>query len=341
MGDAARKTGRTTPSGNEIRNAIRRPCGYDPGGVIIGGWHNPMNRVRKFIRPDVVFSVIGHLAILLVGLLVFGAGSVRPPPPEPMAVELVPPEEAPPPPIQEAQNETKQDETQHVDGTAEESTTNGSEAYSTSEKGSAQTDSNRPKFQLPAPQDKPSDGKPQQTASLAAPQPQVKTPEEPQPDTQKADEPILPPDAQKDEQQPQPEQARTQPNPGDVFALPLTLPGGGLGGGLDALSPTPAMAPHDDSAAFRAHVSSCSHLPPEIGPGDSIKVVMRVYFKPDGTLAQAPEMLDATFSPKSSALMKIAVKALEDCQPFTELPKDKYKMWRIMDLTVTPRAMGR
>ena len=52
-------------------------------------------------------------------------------------------------------------------------------------------------------------------------------------------------------------------------------------------------------------------------------------------------MLDATFSPKSSALMKIAVNALENCQPFTELPKDKYDKWKIMDLIVTPRAMGR
>jgi hypothetical protein len=295
-----------------------------------------MNRVRQYIRPDVVFSVIGHLAILLVGLLIFGAGTVRPPPPEPMAVELVPPSEAPPPPVQEAQEQA-----QHVDGTAEESTTTGSEAYSTSDKGSARTDSNRPKFQLPAPQDKPSDGKPPRTASLTAPQPQASTPEQPQPETQqKADEPILPPEAKKEEQEPQPEQARTQPNPGDVFALPLTLPGGGLGGGLDAASATPAMAPHDDTAAFRAHVSSCSHLPPEIGSGDPIKVVLRVYFKPDGTMAEAPQMLDATFSPKSSALMKIAVKALENCQPFTELPKDKYDKWKVMDLIVTPRAMG-
>jgi hypothetical protein len=300
-----------------------------------------MNRVRRYIRPDLVFSVIGHLAILLLGLLVFGAGSNRPPPPEPMAVELVPPEEAPP--IQQAQNEQQQEEAQHVDGTAEESTTNGSEAYSKSDKGSAKSESNRPKFELPAPQDKTTtDAKPQRTASLAATKPQAAPPEEPQPETQpKADELILPPEAQKEEQQPQPEQARSQPNPGDVFALPLTLPGGGLGGGLDAPSPTPAMAPHDETAAFRAHVSSCSHLPPEIGSGEPIKVVMRVYFKPDGTLAEAPQMLDATFSPKSSLLMKIAVNALENCQPFTELPKDKYDKWKIMDLIVTPRAMGR
>jgi hypothetical protein len=297
-----------------------------------------MNRVRKFIRPDLVFSVLGHLAILLVGLLVFGAGNDRPPPPEPMAVELVPPEEAPPIP----ETQQAQEEQQHIDGTAEDSTTNGSEAYAKSEKGSAQAESNQPKFELPAPQDKTTtDGKPQRTASLAATQPQAAKPEEPQPEAQpKADEPILPPDAQKEEQLPQPDQARTQPNPGDVFALPLTLPGGGIGGGLDAPSPTPAMAPHDDTAAFRAHVSSCSHLPPEIGSGEPIKVVMRVYFKPDGTIAQPPEMLDATFSPKSSLLMKTAVNALEQCQPFTELPKDKYKNWRIMDLIVTPRALG-
>jgi hypothetical protein len=297
-----------------------------------------MNRVRRFIRPDVVFSVLGHLAILAAGLLIFGAGSVRPPPTEPMAVELVPPEEAPP--IEQAQDEVK-DEAQHVDGTAEESTTNGSEAYSKSEKGSAQAETNRPKFELPAPQDKANDAKPQRTASLAATQPHTSKSEERQPDTQpKADEPILPPDVQKQEQQPQPEQARAQLNPGDMFAMPLTLPGGGLGGGIDAPSPTPAMAPHDDTAAFRAHVSSCSHLPPEIESGEPIKVVMRVYFKPDGTLAEPPQMLDATFSPKSSLLMKIAVNALEQCQPFTELPKDKYSKWKIMDLIVTPRALG-
>jgi hypothetical protein len=297
-----------------------------------------MNRVRKYIRPDLVFSVIGHLAILLVGLLIFGAGSTKPPPPEPMAVELVPPDEAPPPPTQHAQNETQQ--AQHIDGTAEESTTNGSEAYSTSDKGSATSESNRPKFELPAPQNKSTDTKPQRTASLAATQAQASKPEEPQPETQlKADEPILPPDAQKEEQQQQ-EASRAQPNPGDVFALPLTLPGGGIGGGLDAASATPAKAPHDDTAAFRAHVSSCSRLPTEIANTEQIKVVIRVYFKPDGTLAEPPQMLDATFSPKSSMLMRTAVSALENCQPFTELPKDKYDQWRVMDLTVTPRAMA-
>ncbi len=299
-----------------------------------------MNRVRRFIRPDLVFSVIGHLAILLAGLLIFGAGSVRPPPPEPMAVELVPPEEAPPPPVQQA--DESQDEAHGVEGTPEKSTSSGSEAYSTSEKGSASTDAHPQRTERSGLQGNTTDTKPQRTASLAAAQPQASKPDEPQPEAQpEADEPILPPVAQKEGQHQQQEASLSQPNPGDVFALPLTMPGGAVGGGLDAPSPTPAMAPHDDAAAFRARLSSCTHAPPEFQPNGEIWIAIRVYFKPDGTLAQPPEMLDATFSPMSSVMMRAAVNALERCQPFTELPKDKYKSWRIMDLTVSSELLTR
>jgi hypothetical protein len=296
-----------------------------------------MTGLKRFFRDGYVFSAAAHLGVLLIGLLVFGGGENRPAPPEPMAVELVPPEEAPPPPHTEPSEQT---EAQHVEGTSEESTTTGSEAQSDSDKGSASAESRRPKMALPAPQADQTNLKAQHTASLTAPS-QATSHEEPQPETQPlAAEPILPPDATKDEPKPQSEEARTQPNPGDVFALPLTLPGGDLGGGYDLPSATPAKAPHDDTAAFRAHVGSCSHLPPDISSGEKVQIVIRVFLKRDGTLAAPPEMLDATLSPKSSVLMKTAVSALEQCQPFTELPKEKYKQWKMMDLIVTPRALA-
>lgn len=295
-----------------------------------------MTGLKRFFRDGYVFSVAAHLGVLLIGLLVFGGGENWPAPPEPMAVELVPPDEAPPPP----QTEPEQQTAQHVEGTSEESNTTGSEAQSDSDKGSASAELKRPKMALPAPQADQTNLKAQRTASLAA-DAKAASQEQPQPETQpQAAEPILPPEVQKDEPKPQPEEARTQPNPGDVFALPLSLPGGDLGGGYDLPSATPAKAPHDDTAAFRAHVSTCSHLPPEIGSGETVRIVIRVFFKPDGTLAAPPEMLDATFSPKSSVLMKTAVTALQQCQPFTELPKEKYKQWKMMDLIVTPRALS-
>jgi len=59
-----------------------------------------------------------------------------------------------------------------------------------------------------------------------------------------------------------------------------------------------------------------------------------------GTLASPPELLDATLSPEVSALMQTAVNALQRCQPFTELPADKYKKWKTLDLVVTPLALS-
>jgi hypothetical protein len=31
--------------------------------------------LKRFVRPDVVFSAIGHVGVLLLGLVVFGAGA--------------------------------------------------------------------------------------------------------------------------------------------------------------------------------------------------------------------------------------------------------------------------
>ena len=125
-----------------------------------------------------------------------------------------------------------------------------------------------------------------------------------------------------------------------MFAMPLALPGGRLGGGFDAPASNPAKLPHDDIAAFRAHLSSCSHLPAGFGGDERVMIVLRVSFKRDGTLASPPELLDATLSPEVAALMQTAISALQRCQPFTELPADKYKKWKTLDLVVTPLALS-
>ena len=180
-----------------------------------------MIRLKRFVRPDVIFSAIGHVGVLLLSLLVFGAGAERRAPPEAMTVEIVRPDEAPP-------FETPQSETRHVDGTPLESKSSGSEVSSASAKGSASTD--RPERKATAP---PS---PEltRTASLAT-QPPAASPEEPETQPQ-ASEPILRPTIQADQSEPRPEEARTPPDVGKMFALPLALPGGRLGGGFDAPS---------------------------------------------------------------------------------------------------------
>jgi hypothetical protein len=309
----------------------------------IGGWHGCMIRLKRFIRPEYFFSVVCHLGVLLLGLLFFGSNGARTVPPEPMTVELVPPSEAPPPPQTETpQEENPQNETPRVNGTSLESKSTGSEVSSKFDKGSATNERPQPKMTaMPELQQAQSESKEQRVASLAAVQPRTAPPEDPQPETQpKADEPILPPPPATAEAEPRPEDANKQPDIGELFAMPLALPGGRLGGGFDAPSATPAMLPHDDTAAFRARVTTCSHLPPEIAADEKLFVVLRVSLKRDGTLASPPEMVDATFSPKASVLMRTAVSALEKCQPYPELPTDKYDEWKTMHLVVTPVALS-
>ena len=108
--------------------------------------------LKRFVRPDLVFSAIGHVGVLLLGLLVFGGGADRRVPPEAMTVEIVPPSEAPQfdPPTETPQPETPQAETPQAerpqfDGTPLESKSTGSEVSSNSEKGSASAEPPRPK----------------------------------------------------------------------------------------------------------------------------------------------------------------------------------------------------
>jgi hypothetical protein len=290
--------------------------------------------LKRFIRTEYVVSVVLH-AGLLVGLLV-GASGVAPVPPEVMTVEIVPSSEAPP----AAQNEAPPVDTQNVDGTPLESTTSGSEVTSTSKMGSAAAAPPRPKMTArPSLQQTQAPAKAQRSASAAAAEPQTAPRVEPETQPQ-ASEPLLPPPAPTGEPQPHPKEAADQPNAGEIFAMPLALPGGKVGGGLDAPASNPAMASHDDIAAFKTRLSSCSHLPPGFGGDDSVAIVVRVSFKRDGTLAAPPQLLQASLSPDAGPLLQSAVTALERCQPFTELPADKYRKWKTLDLVVTPLVLS-
>jgi hypothetical protein len=292
--------------------------------------------LKRFIRPEFVCSVVLH-AGLLVGLLV-GASGVSPVPPEVMTVEIVPASEAPQ--AAAPQSEASANDSENIEGTPLESKTTGSELSSNSAKGSATAAPPRPKVTArPSLQQEQAPAKAQRSASAADAQPQTAPP--PQPETQpQASEPLLAPPAPPGEFQPHPREAADQPNAGEMFAMPLALPGGKLGGGFDAPASNPAMLPHDDIAAFRTRLSSCSHLPPNFGGDDSVAIVVRVSFKRDGTLASPPQLLHSSLSPDAAPLLQSAVTALEKCQPFTELPADKYRKWKTLDLVVTPLALS-
>jgi hypothetical protein len=290
--------------------------------------------LKRFVRPDVLFSAIGHVGVLLLSLVVFGAGAERRMPPEAMTVEIVPPSEAPP--FDAPESETPP----HVDGTPLESKSTGSEVSSKSEKGSASTERPQPKAALASPELTQTRPNPQRSASLAT-EPPAPTPAEPEPETQpQATEPLLRPTIQADQPEPRPEEALTRPDVGEMFAMPLALPGRRLSGGFDAPSAEPAMLPHDDIALFFARASSCTHMPEGIIVDENVRVVLRVSFKRDGTLASEPMILDASFLPGTSELIRAAKKALETCQPYAELPRDKYNEWKTLNMVITRQSLS-
>jgi len=130
-------------------------------------------------------------------------------------------------------------------------------------------------------------------------------------------------------------------NAADMFAMPLTMPDGSLGGGFDAPAINKANIANDDITAFRNHLKTCSTLPADVRTTDDVTAVLRVHLNPDGTLAAPPQPIRIEgVSRGGGALYQSAVVALRKCQPYRMLPPDKYNEWKVFDLSFTPRNFG-
>jgi hypothetical protein len=310
-----------------------------------------MIALKRFIRPGLAISVLGHLGIVVVGLLLVAANGLMPPPPEPTAamlpeatvVDIVPPDEAP-----------------RFEGTPSELKSSGSDSPLKSDTATAAPQPGAPKPTAQPQQQQPQ--QPQQTAKNPQPdarpakappvppvtahaetappdpaqtetaQPDTAQPDTAHPDTAHPDtaQTSAPPPAP-----PQPEEAADQPDAAEMFAQ-LALAGGQLGGGFAAPAVDTNQAADDFTVTFRERVSFCSTLPAGIDRRDRIAVSLRVSFNPDGTLATPPRSLRPITSPKAQAVMESAISALQKCQPYTMLPAKRYKQWKTMDLVFYP-----
>ncbi|WGS02107.1 hypothetical protein MTX26_15350 [Bradyrhizobium sp. ISRA443] len=90
-------------------------------------------------------------------------------------------------------------------------------------------------------------------------------------------------------------------------------------------------------AEFRRHLKTCMKLPATLSSSDDVRVKLRVFMRPDGKLAAAPQLIEASASMKGPLLMKSATSALQACQPYAMLPRDRYGEWKVLDLDFTPR----
>jgi outer membrane biosynthesis protein TonB len=91
--------------------------------------------------------------------------------------------------------------------------------------------------------------------------------------------------------------------------------------------------------ALRKRLGECWNPPAGAADGGRLKVVMRVLFKPDATVATPPQLVAASASPFGPAMAESAKGAILRCQPFTMLRPEHYQQWKDMEITFDPREM--
>jgi hypothetical protein len=256
----------------------------------------------KLLNPSgMAVSIATHLAVLTVGLGYAGVRPFETAPVEAIAIDLVSPAE-----VKEATPETPPEPT--------------------------------PPLEIP---DLSTREQPAAAAKPAAPPPAQQAAAMP------ATAPAAPPKADTKQAAPQP--AASAPSPASQpswrppepdlsvkYQVNLGLPAR-RGDDFDTAAFTASKVSTDDVAKFREHLKTCSALPASIAPTDKVSIRLRASFLPDGTLASAPLLIEASASAKGPLLMQAAIEALAACQPYAVLPSDKYSEWKVLDLSFTPR----
>ena len=108
--------------------------------------------------------------------------------------------------------------------------------------------------------------------------------------------------------------------------------------GFDAEASVQANLSGDERAAFKAHLRKCWKVPDGLAP--ATRVVLRVSLRPNGVLAAEPLLIEASASSDGPVVLQAAKRALKDCQPFAFLPPERYREWKVLDVSFTPRDMA-
>jgi colicin import membrane protein len=109
-----------------------------------------------------------------------------------------------------------------------------------------------------------------------------------------------------------------------------------LGAAIGALN---AQLSQSEIDALRARISNCWSPPPGVDVNSKLYVVLRVLFKTDGSMSQAPVLVEGSASPLGPALAESAKRALLLCQPFTMLRPEHYDQWKDIELKFDPHEL--
>lgn len=94
--------------------------------------------------------------------------------------------------------------------------------------------------------------------------------------------------------------------------------------------------------AFKVQMRRCWSIPAGAANAESLVVRIKVFLRPDGSLAQPPQLINnsrlLTGDSYFRAAADSAMRAIRRCAPF-RMPADKYSSWSELDLNFDPREM--
>jgi hypothetical protein len=94
--------------------------------------------------------------------------------------------------------------------------------------------------------------------------------------------------------------------------------------------------------AIRHQIEQCWSVPGGGRNAQDLVVRIKFFLNPDGSLAQAPQIVDPGGRMSESfyrTAAESARRAVLKCTPLKQLPVDKYQSWREITLTFDPRQM--
>jgi outer membrane biosynthesis protein TonB len=93
--------------------------------------------------------------------------------------------------------------------------------------------------------------------------------------------------------------------------------------------------------ALRKRISECWNVPVGAEGAQKLTVVFRVIFRPDGTIARGPDVVEAPASAYGPVFAESGKRAILQCQPYTMLRRETYDSWKDMEIQFSPNDMFR
>jgi outer membrane biosynthesis protein TonB len=118
----------------------------------------------------------------------------------------------------------------------------------------------------------------------------------------------------------------------------------------DVLNPTPAVGTPRGAApqlsqneidALRARIQQCWNPPAGQADARELTVLVRIQFKPDGSLATDPQLLTRVSAGYQQVAAESALRAIRRCAPYSFMPAAKYDAWKDIEVNFDPRDLYR